>query len=179
MSQSSIHLRRLIEVARLDIDYIEMNLSTALTRLAEAQPGFPSGGDGGGGGGDSIVERLALTPDQARDDLRTLEQQIKHLRESTGALASTVGRWSMGLVGGTKERARSVDDIWCPHLARFGIFEPRREGGQWSRWVDDFKRSTGQMPPKQICEMHARGIRITDAVLARHGIKFVEEARRG
>ena len=84
MSQSSIHLRRLIEVARLDIDYIEMNLSTALTRLAEAQPGFPSGGDGGGGGGDSIVERLALTPDQARIAAPLL-QRLTTLRDSMAA----------------------------------------------------------------------------------------------
>lgn len=175
------HLRRLLEVARLDLDYASLHLSTAHRRLSEAQPGFPSGGDGGSGSdGGSIVERLALSPDQARTDLQSLEDQIRRLRATTSELVSTVGRWSKGLAGDpVAERKAAVDDIWCPHLARFQIFEPRREGGRWSRWVDDFQRSTGQLPPKAICEMHARGIRITDAVLARHGIKMIEEARRG
>lgn len=175
------HLRRLIEVVRLDLDYLGLHLSTAHRRLTEAQPGYPSGGDGGtGNDGGSIVERLALSPDQARSDLQALEQQIERLRGTTAELISIVGRWSKGLAGDSVvERKTSVDDIWCPHLARFQIFEPRREGGRWSRWVDDFQRSTGQLPPKAICEMHARGIRITDAVLSRHGIKVREEARRG
>lgn len=67
------------EVLADDVARVAELVGRAADRIAEALPGFRTGHTGSGQGSDTIVERIALAPDEARQALARLEDGERRL----------------------------------------------------------------------------------------------------
>jgi hypothetical protein len=156
----------------------------ALRNMREAGPGFPSstpgsGSVGGGhGGGESIVERLALAGelavDQAMVDADELRRLVGEIRPRVDRLRTITGRWGFAVPGEWEPRRRprpgkpteheSNAERWCRSHERIGVAEPVRARGL-CRWCAEFEAAQQMLPPLGVLEAHARGQRITTALI--------------
>ena len=157
----------------------------ALRNMREAGPGFPSstpgsGSVGGGGGGprESIVERLALggelSTDSAMVDLDELGRLVAELRPRVDRLRTVTQRWGFAVTGEWepvrrprpgKPTEHAVNaERWCTSHERIGVAEPVRARGL-CRWCGEFEAAQQMLPPLGVLEAHARGQRITTALI--------------
>jgi hypothetical protein len=157
----------------------------AVRNMREAGPGFPSstpgsGSVGGGGGGprESIVERLALggelSTDSAMVDLDELGRLVAELRPRVDRLRTVTQRWGFAVTGEWepvrrprpgKPTEHAVNaERWCTSHERIGVAEPVRARGL-CRWCGEFEAAQQMLPPLGVLEAHARGQRITTALI--------------
>lgn len=157
----------------------------AVRNMREAGPGFPSstpgsGSVGGGGGGprESIVERLALGGELAEDsalvDLAELGRLVAELRPRVDRLRTVTQRWGFAVTGEFepvrrprpgKPTEHAVNaERWCRSHERIGVAEPVRARGL-CRWCGEFELAQQMLPPLGVLEAHARGQRITTALI--------------
>lgn len=157
----------------------------AVRNMREAGPGFPSstpGSDsvGGGGGGprESIVERLVLggelSTDSAMVDLDELGRLVAELRPRVDRLRTVTQRWGFAVTGEWepvrrprpgKPTEHAVNaERWCTSHERIGVAEPVRARGL-CRWCGEFEAAQQMLPPLGVLEAHARGQRITTALI--------------
>lgn len=181
MNRSDAQIRNDLANAHHLLTLIDLSVAVALRQLADAQPGYPSGGDGTRSGG-TVSDRTgnlacggaAADPARrARDAVADLAHRIAadmaDLHRIVQAWRPPTEKWRHHLATETDH----VPDLGCVSCRRIGTYEPRRsEGGELCRWCQDIARHLGKrLPPLELVERHAQGKRITDADLRRFGGK--------
>lgn len=181
MNRSDAQIRNDLAHARHLLAVVDLSIAIALRQLADAQPGYPTGGDGTRTSG-TISDRTghlatggaAHDPARrARDNLADLAHRIaddmNDLHRIVQAWRPPTHKWRHHLATETDH----VPDLGCVSCRRTGTYEPRRsEGGDLCRWCQDIARLLGKrLPPIELVERHHQGKRITDADLRRFGGK--------
>lgn len=151
-------------------------LTEALTNLADAQPGYHTGGNTGGntgstttGGHTDRTATLAIAPtDPATHDLHTAHTLATRIATDTLALTDIIRRWANPTTTWRNslatEAARTHTDTTCRSCLRIGVMTPRRpEGGDLCRWCADTRRAIDRPGdiPTWLLELHHQGRRIT------------------
>jgi len=156
----------------------------AVRNMREAGPGFPASTSGGGrigggsGSGKSITERLALsgevTTDEAIVDADELRRLVDEIRPRVDQLRTITSRWGFAVTGeweavrrprrGKPTESSVNAERWCTSHERIGVAEPVRARGL-CRWCAEFEAAQQMLPPLGVLEAHARGQRITTALI--------------
>jgi hypothetical protein len=89
--------QRADDMSRREADTISRYLPDALRMLEQSQAGFPTGHEAGAGADDDVeltrTERLALTPDRARQALERLYVLLGRRHDDEVELANIVSTW--------------------------------------------------------------------------------------
>lgn len=152
---------------------------SALRRLNDAQPGFPSGHDGTGAGNTQPERYETTLGDDAVRDLAKLRRALRQAEHAGRDLWGVVTKWGPSRDARSLEVADPEDELWCRSCLTIGRCEPRRkEGGVLCRWCDDTlrvlnrgratlgKRALTEIPRRAL-HVHAEGKRVTQRDLLR------------
>ncbi len=161
--------RRALQAMQGDLMVAVAHYENAMRQIDQGMPGFPSGLDGGGGSdGLNAVERLATTPDEARNLQRQAFTLIGHGYDNLRDLAILLAR--LGVTPSKPEPVKGdIPDGWCQnHYRLLHTFEPtRREGGELCRWCEDVQREHKALPSRALLDLRARKGRVSDADITR------------
>jgi hypothetical protein len=164
------------ELAKLYSD-VAKYADAALRRLAEAQPGYPSGHDGTGSGSTQPERYEATLGDDAVRDLRKLREAQKQALHAGRDLWGVVTKWGVARDARSLAVADPEDEMWCRSCLTIRHFSTRRASGgvncDWCattlREINQARTSQGRRPlteiPRPLLTLHAQGKRINMRVL--------------
>lgn len=152
---------------------IERFKPAALRRLAEAQPGYPSGHDGTGSGSTQPERYEATLGDDAVRDLERLRKAEKTAMSALRDEWGVVTKWGVARDARSLEIADPTDEMWCRSCLTIGHFSTRRASGgvncDWCastlRDINTARSEMGRRPltelPREALQAHASGRRVT------------------
>jgi hypothetical protein len=163
--------------------------------LLDMHRGYPAGGhegsSGSGGDGTDRMVNLAIGNDEARKDLGRLDRLSKQARGVAEELDGIRQQW----LKTTHDKPTGQAEPGCRSCARLPkSWSPRRrlpddptkvdhagkpivQFAERCQWCDDWFRAEEADPPLPILRLHKQGVRITESVLRRYGIKTTRTAR--
>lgn len=118
----------------------------------------------------TATERAALTPDPARNQLKTMHEAIlkaaKHLQDA----AAIAQRWACWQVDGATIQAQLATietSIWCRNCLRHGDHEPRAQGLDECAECDTLRTTLGRPAPRELINLWRQKGRLFDTDIAR------------
>jgi hypothetical protein len=128
-----------------------------------------------------------VTCDDAVVDLAEIQRLVNELRPRVDRLRTVTSRWGYAVPGEWEQRPRprpgkptehaTNAERWCRSHERIGAAEPVRARGL-CRWCGDFESAQEMLPPLGVLEAHARGLRITTALIAQFIAADAQQTRR-
>lgn len=160
---------RLSELARLDA--LETStwpdrIARALRTMDDTQSPLHVASDIPGGSSDDSVIQQSRDMRTALADRTDLIRLVVEREQRARGITRILNDWAPLIVkGGPGDTENSA--IWCPNHLKHGHREPAAANGRRNcRWCCDWKERL-DWPNKEMIELHARGIKITETIARR------------
>lgn len=169
---ASRRVRNRLGTAVIDLARARNLTRTAVRRMHNATPGYPTAATGGTATPtDEVQPDRWLTSDDAIRDLAAIERLAANIEVESRRLLNLAEKWGVTRIG--TELSQSAHDRGCVSCNRANHYSPRREeGGEACEWCSKALRSINNVRgdagldavdnvPLALVQKHARGQKVT------------------